>query len=124
MKRTLLTGVLLIGVAALGVVLYERVSQSRPGRAYAYHVPLNPYHPLNGQWSTLVRHSRVAVGERINVAVAHTSATGAVSIEGARRKWRVVLVRAAADDGQFAAVRGWMGANPVWAGTLVLRPVE
>jgi hypothetical protein len=123
MKRILLASVLLVAGSALVVVLYHRVSSSIPGRAYAYHVPLNPYHPSNGKWGTLVRRSPVAIGDRIDVAVAHVSAVSGVSVSRARHKWKVVTIRSTADDGRSAAVRGWAGPSPIWSGTVVVRPV-
>jgi hypothetical protein len=119
--RVILGGVSLVCVAAVSVAVYLRTTPSHPARAYAYHSPLNPYHPRHGQWTTLVRRRPVAVGQVVGVAVAHVSTVG-VYFGPARRRWKVVAIRPAADDGQSAAVRGFMGPNPVWSGTLVLRP--
>ena len=100
------------------------------GRAYAYHVPLDPYDPRDGQWATLVRIERVRVGDRIDVAV-HETVSGSdgscpeVVVSGLSTSGKVTVIEAAEDDGRRAGVRGWRGAAvPIWDGTLVLRRIE
>lgn len=76
--------------------------------AYAYELPIDPNHPENRQWSTLVRTRPVTVGYRIRGIFP--------------REWVVVAVKPLPQDGQQAAVRGWRGRrNPIWHGRLVLR---
>lgn len=78
--------------------------------AFAYQVPIDPRHPENGQWSTLVRMRPVIVGYRVSIGTpAH--------------EWLVAAVKRIPLDGEHAAVRGWSGPNPIWHGKLVLRPV-
>lgn len=74
---------------------------------YAYQLPIDPGHPENGQWSTLVRMHPVEVGYRLRGIFP--------------REWVVVAVNPLPQDGQPAAVRGWRGKqNPIWHGKLVL----
>jgi hypothetical protein len=78
---------------------------------YAYQLPIDPYHPENGQWSTLVRVRPVTVGYRLHGIFAGD--------------WVVAAVKPLPQDGQPAAVRGWRGKqNPIWHGKLVLRPAD
>lgn len=79
--------------------------------AYAYQVPVDPRHPEDAAWSTLVRMHPVGVGYRI-------------SIGSPAQEWVVAAVEPIPQDGQHAAVRGWLGPNPVWHGRLVLSPVD
>jgi hypothetical protein len=82
-----------------------------PPSAYAYQLPIDPWHPDNGKWSTLVRSRPVTVGYRIR---------GVFS-----RPWVVAAVESLPQDGQPAAIRGWRGKrNPTWHGKLVLRPAD
>jgi len=83
--------------------------QAHQDFAYAYQVPINPSHPENGEWSTLVRMRPVSAGYRLSVG-------------SPQREWVVTAVRSIPQNGQHAAVRGWRGPNPIWHGRLVLRP--
>jgi hypothetical protein len=77
---------------------------------YAYELPIDPSHE-NGQWSTFVRLRPITVGYRIR---------GIFPGE-----WVVVAVKPLPQDGQQAAIRGWLGKrNPIWYGRLVLRPAD
>jgi hypothetical protein len=90
---------------------YHPVHQGKQAAPYAYEVPIDPKHPDNGQWSTLVRTHPVAAGYRLRGIFP--------------RQWVVVAVEPLAQDGQQAAVRGWLGKqNPIWHGKLVLRPAD
>jgi hypothetical protein len=107
------------------------MSDSAPdARAYAYHVPSNPYDPHEGEWATLIRSERVQVGDRIDVAVqkkvlSSDGSSTEVVISGSQHEWEVAAIEAAEDDGRVATVRGWRGsAVPVWDGVLVLRRAE
>lgn len=76
------------------------------GRAYAYRVPLNPFTGDMRPWSTLVRRSRVRAGDHLLLSEA---------------EWKVTAIEVTPDDGTPAAVRGWKGPAPLWAGALILR---
>lgn len=98
-------------------------------RAYAYHVPLNPYDPHQGEWATLVRRERVRAGDRIDVSVHETlpnsgGSSPEVVVRASPHEWEVIAVEHADDDGRIGGVRGVRGPNPIWDGVLVLQQVE
>jgi hypothetical protein len=87
---------------------YHPVPVEKPAAPYAYELPIDPTHPHQGQWSTLVRTHPVTVGYRVRDVFP--------------REWVVIAVQPLPQDGQTAAVRGWRGKqNPIWHGRLVLR---
>lgn len=98
--------------------------------AYAYRVPANPLEPNNNEWVTKVSPTPINAGDRLELSMtetvpsAHPGGPDEIVIHAAPGTWEVVEVRPGEDDGQPAGIRGWRGtANPIWSGTLVIRPL-
>jgi hypothetical protein len=95
---------------------------SRP--AFAYRVPLNPYAPVAGECSTLIRHERVRLGDRLHLS--WTETTGELrTVRGSSDEWEVVAIESAGDEGrETATISRKNGPRAIWDGALVLRQVR
>jgi hypothetical protein len=92
--------------------------------AFAYRVPLNPYAPVAGECSTLVRRERIHVGDRLHLSWTETEGEQR-TVQGSPDEWEVVAIEAAGDEGRKASlIRGKSGPDAVWDGTLVVRQVR
>jgi hypothetical protein len=89
--------------------------------AFAYRVPLNPYAPVAGEFSTLVRTERIQVRDRLHLSWTETEGE-LRTVRGSPDEWEVVAIEPAGDEGRKAAImRGKSGPDAVWDGTLVVR---
>jgi hypothetical protein len=84
-------------------------------------VPLNPYAPVAGEFSTLVRSERIRVGDRLGLSWTETEGE-LRTVRGSPDQWEVVGIETAGDEGRKASIkRGKSGPDAVWDGTLVVR---
>jgi len=92
--------------------------------AFAYRVPANPYAPQPGDWATVVRQTRVRVGDVLELSMRETTAGGEIVSDGTNHRWEVIAVEAIDNLGERAVVHRKGAPKAIWDGALVVRPVK